>query len=128
LREWSVKEKRSQRAPTRFGKAGKRLWTAVTDGLTFRPDELAVLESACRTADQVAGLEATLAGAPTMIAGSTGQLVLHPAIAELRLQRQLLASLLGRLDVPEVDAIGSEWENLTNSQRARKAARARWSA
>ncbi len=121
--------KRSQRAPTGLGVTGKRLWAAVTGGLTLRPDELAVLESAARTADQVAALERVVAGSPLMIPGSKGQEVLHPAIAELRLQRQLLAALLGRLDVPEaVDGIGSEWDSMTSSQRARKAARARWSA
>src|SRR5919201_6739739 len=117
----------SQRAPTGLGAAGKRLWKSVTEGLTFRPDELATLESACRTADLVAELDAVIAKAPTMIVGSMGQRVVHPAIQEARLQRQLLASLLSRLDLPEADGLGgSEWDGLTAKQRARRAARARW--
>jgi hypothetical protein len=99
----------------------------VTGGLVLRPDELAVLEAACRTRDQIAVLEDVLKASEPVVLGSTKQSVLHPAIAEARLQRQLLAQLLGRLDVPEEgDGSASEWEGLTNSQRSRKAALARW--
>lgn len=112
--------------PAGLGEAGKALWSSVTAGLTFRPDELAVLASACGVADQVAELEATLAASAPMVAGSKGQEVLHPAIPELRLQRQLLATLLARLDMPEEAGEAGEWDGLTASQRARRAARARW--
>jgi hypothetical protein len=118
---------RKRRAPAGLGKAGRRLWRSVSDGLVLRADELAVLEAAARTADQVATLEAAVAASPPMIPGSRGQSILHPAIAELRLQRQLLSSLLGRLDVPEEEAgFASAWDGLSSSQRARRAARARW--
>jgi pyruvate/2-oxoglutarate dehydrogenase complex dihydrolipoamide acyltransferase (E2) component len=119
--------------PAEFGPAGQELWRQVIshgeEGLILRPDEAAVLATACRTADQITTLEATLARSPAMmIPGSKGQEILHPAIAELRLQRQLLAQLLGRLDVPEhLGDEDGEWDNLTASQRARKAARERWS-
>jgi hypothetical protein len=39
-----------------------------------------------------------------MTKGSTGQRVLHPGVAEARQQRQLMAALLGRLDIPEAIA------------------------
>lgn len=116
----------AQRAPAGLGAKGKALWRTVTAGLRLRADELEILAAACRTADQIADLEAAID--KTLVAGSRGQLVVHPAIPELRQQRQLLASLLGRLDLPEDrSGIGSEWDGLTSSQRARKAARARWS-
>lgn len=116
----------SPRAPSGLKATGKRLWAQVTNGLTFRPDELAILDQACRVADQVAALERVLAKSKSMIPGSTGQQVLHPAIAELRLQRSTLSTLLARLDIPEADGDLSEWDGLTASQRARRAARARW--
>lgn len=123
---------RAQRAPRGLRKAGKALWAAVTDGLTLRADELATLEAACRTADTAADLQTVLDSAPgAMIEGSRGQLVLHPAIPELRQQRALLAQLLARLDLPEATGaadqqLPGEWDGLTASARATKAARARW--
>jgi hypothetical protein len=123
--------RKSHRAPAGLSPVAKKLWKAVTEGLRMRPDELATLDAACRTADQIAALEAVVAASPPMIPGSKAQEVLHPAIPELRLQRQLLSQLLGRLDVPEAgdgDGFAGEWDNLTSSQRARKAALARWHA
>lgn len=125
--------------PADLKAAGLALWESVLQGgdetgdddkdapggLTLRPDELAVLESACRTADLIADLQATIDASESMVTGSRGQSVLHPAIPEIRQQRQLLASLLAKLDIPEGDGLGaegSEWEGLSNSQRARKAA------
>jgi hypothetical protein len=69
-------------------------------------------------------LEKVIEEEPTMIAGSMKQRVVHPAITEVRLQRQLLSGLLARLDVPELGGVG--WDSLTSSERARKAAVARW--
>jgi hypothetical protein len=48
-------------------------------------------------------------------------------IQEARQQRALLASLLSRLDLPEAaDGGENPWDGLSASQRARKAARARY--
>lgn len=109
-----------------FAAAGARLWREVTAGLELRPDELAILAAAARTADQIAALEQTVAASPPMIPGSKDQDVLHPAIPELRLQRQLLSTLLAKIDVPEHEGVGGEWDGLTASSRARKAAAVRW--
>ena len=115
-----------QSPPLDLGRHGRELWERVTEGLTFRPDELEVLAQAARTADQLAALDALVAASPTVVKGSKGQSVLHPAIAEARLQRHLLATLLARLDVPEGEE--TEWDGLSTSERGRKAARARWAA
>lgn len=114
-----------QRAPSGLGKPARALWRAVTAGLVLRADELAILETACRTRDQIASLEQLLVASPAAIEGSRGQQVLHPAIAELRLQRQLLAALLAKLDMPEA-AGGTAWDGLSTSARGRKAALHRW--
>lgn len=109
--------------------AGIALWRAITSwtiddqAVEFRPDELALLTMACRTADQVARLEAEVTDEPLTVAGSRDQPTVNPLVVELRLQRGALASLLARIDVPDT---ASEWETLTPSQRGRRAARARW--
>ena len=106
--------------------AGAGLWESMTEGIEYRPDEAAVLETACRVADQVAELEAVLADQPLLSTGSQGQTIVHPVVPELRQQRALLASLLSRLDVPDASGVPGEWDNLSASERARKAAGARW--
>ena len=107
-----------QRPPGGLKPAGRALWRSVAGEYSLRPDELAVLREACRTADVIAQFEAALAGAPLLVAGSMGQPVLHPGVAELRMQRGVLASLLKQLRLPDVDA------ERPNQHRA--AAVARW--
>lgn len=115
-------------APAGLGEAGAALWASIADGeLVLRADEVAILREACSTRDAIATLAQASASEPAMIAGSRGQQVINPAFAELRQQRHLLASLLRQLDLPEdEDGDSSEWDGLTASQRARKAAGKRW--
>lgn len=116
-------------APRSLGADGRKLWRAVTtmavEGrrIEFRTDELTVLAQAAATADAIAALEAELVGARVVVAGSKGQTIVNPVVIELRLQRAALATLLGRLAIPDAS---SSWEGLTSSQRARRAAHARW--
>lgn len=119
-------------APAALGDAGRALWGSITlwgskdlDDLLLRPDDLAVLHEACATRDLIARLAEATKSAPVMMAGSRGQEVINPAIQELRQQRQLLASLLRQLGLPDYED-GEGWDGLTSSQRARKAAGKRW--
>lgn len=119
------------RAPSGLGKAGKRLWKAITgiDGLELRPDEIEVLEQACALRDQIERLQQAADTGPVEVTGSRGQVVIAPAIQELRHSRAELARLLRQLAIPDPEDEGDEegeWDGLTASQRARKAARARW--
>lgn len=101
------------------------MWRATTVEYDAEsPVELVVLEQACRTLDTVDRLHAALADDPATVAGSRGQTVAHPLLKELREERALLARLLDALHAGD----GDGWDNLTASQRARKAARARWGA
>lgn len=114
-------------APNGLQEAGRQLWEHISDdSLELRVDELTLLTEACRVADQLARLDETIAAEPTMISGSHKQPVVHPAISEARQQRALLASLLKRLEIPEEPTEGGEWDGLSASQRARKAAGKRW--
>lgn len=110
-------------APDGLGPAGVVLWGALRGDWEWRTDEEAVLVEACRVADQIADLEVEMVGVSPVGANGAGTPVVHPAIVEIRLQRQLLASLLSRLRFE--DDAGS-WDGLSASQRARKAARARY--
>jgi hypothetical protein len=91
--------------------------------LEQRPDlagaELGSLEQACALTSAAERLEAVALAAGMFAKGSTGQIVVHPAVVEARLARTAAAAILGRL-VPATT--GAK----TSSQRAREAARARW--
>lgn len=118
----------ARKAPAGLGTAGRALWRAVTadlaaQGLELRPDEAATLEAAARQADTIATLEGALKDAPLTVRGSQGQEVAHPLLAEVRLGRALLAQLLARLRLGQLD----QAHESPRSRSARKAANARWS-
>jgi phage terminase small subunit len=117
----------ARRAPSGLGKAGRALWNRVADPTAYelRPDELLLLEQCCRSADLIARMEAEAAAAGLTTAGSTGQVVINPVVAELRLQKVALARLLFQLGLPD-DADGGVSLEHARSTLARKAALARW--
>lgn len=111
-------------APSDLGTRAERLWDALTDGYEFRPDELVVLEDACREMDIIDRLEDELAISPLMVEGSMGQQVASPLVSELRQHRAVVARLLAQLKIP--DESGSGATPLSRSDAARRAANARW--
>lgn len=96
---------------------------ARSAGFTFEWDahELLLIDQAAKVADQISALEALIASGGLVVAGSTGQDRLHPAVTELRQHRALLGSLLGRLKVPDWEDNGQ-----VKSWRHQKAAESRW--
>ncbi len=115
------------RTPAGLDKAGKALWRSVTDvfDLDEEPHKVQVLTQACRVADIIAELDDHADEAPLTVKGSAGQPVIQPTLAEARFQRGLLATLLGRLGLPDND----EDEDDPKTRRrnaARKAAKTRW--
>ncbi len=105
-------------APKGLNLTGRRLWKDISTGYQLRPDELRVLESACKTADLIDRLEEVLADAEPVVLGSKGQNVAHPLIAEVRMQRVAFAGLLRALRIPD------EGSGSRNQQR--DAAASRW--
>lgn len=86
-----------------------------------------MLEQACRVRDDADRLAAAASDGPVNIPGSRGQTIVNPAITELRLHRAELARLLKQLAIPDAPEEGDEdWDGLTASERARKAAGKRW--
>jgi hypothetical protein len=79
--------------------AGRRFWAAVADQLVLNPGEIALLEQAARTADELDRLERAVRALPELTTtGSTGQIRPHPLLAEVRAlgERRLLRCPIGR--------------------------------
>lgn len=105
-----------------FGPAGRSLIERLTADYEYGEREARILEMAARQLDTVSRLEALVEEHGELIVAPSGALKLNPAVAELRQARLAATRLLGQLDLPE-----DEDRPVTyNSQRARRAARARW--
>lgn len=107
-------------APRGLKASGKKLWDATTEKYEMREDELVVLKDACGEADLIDRMVKELATQSLTVSGSMGQLVAHPLVQELRQHRATLATLLGKLKLPD-DAVGA-------SNQQREAAQSRWAA
>lgn len=112
------------RAPSGLDSRGRRLWSDVTGAFDLEPHELRLLHEACRTCDRLDDLEAVVTREGVTATGSTGQVVVHPAVQEARQQRATLTRLLGALDLP-VEDDRSEADRRV-SDMARHAAQTRW--
>lgn len=105
-----------------FGAKAQSVWDDITSTYRLRPDELRILEDACREVDLVDRLEAALIGADLTVRGSQGQPVANPLVQEIRQHRQVVKALLGSLKLPDEDGRAQE----SRSSSARAAANARW--
>lgn len=117
-------DRRKAPAPKNLGTAGLALWQKVTGQWTLRPDELRVLEDACREATLVDRIETELSDDDLIVRGSQGQPVINPLVSEVRQHRATLSALLRQLKLPDEDAPA---EGESRSSQARDAAKSRWS-
>lgn len=108
----------------RFGARGEAFWRATMGHFELTDAEMATLFEACRTLDALDELAAVVARDGLMVTGSTGQPVVHPAVAEARQQRVTLARLLRALALPDVEE--EPRSPAAYSERARYAAQSRW--
>jgi hypothetical protein len=92
-----------RRAPNGLGKHGRAIWRRIAAECSVEAWEYPTLHEAAKTADAIAELEEALEGEPALVPGSQGQPRAHPLIGELRLQRDLLTRMLGRLSWPPAD-------------------------
>jgi hypothetical protein len=109
------------RVPVGLSAKAAKFWREVTTNYALRPDELRVLEDACREVDLIDVLRKEMAKAPLYMTGSMGQSVINPVVPELRQHRATLASLLKFLKIPD-ESVG----HVPRSVGARAAAQARW--
>lgn len=112
------------RTPKHLGEAGLELWTTVLEANDLRPDELRMLEDACREADVIESLDAERRrpGFKLYATGSMGQRVIDPVISELRQHSSTLAMLLTKLKLTE----GETDSEISAKNRA--AVNVRWAA
>lgn len=109
-------------APSGLNLAGRGFWRAVVGEFELNAAELVLLGEACRTVDILAAVAAAMDGVPLTVAGSMGQTVAHPLLAEARAQRRTLDTLCRALALPLPD----ERVGRRLSPTAREAARTRW--
>jgi hypothetical protein len=110
------------RTPPNLSEKSGRFWRDVVGQYSLRPDELRILQDACRECDLIDMLRKEMARAPLYMKGSQGQTCVNPVITELRLHRATLAALLKQLKLPdEMDRV-----QVPRSVGARAAAQIRW--
>ncbi|MGM1017334.1 MAG: hypothetical protein ACQEW8_07345 [Actinomycetota bacterium] len=107
--------------PDGLGERGTALWSALTRDIEFAPQEAEVLVEACRTLDRIDDLTDVLDRDGTMISGSMGQRILHPAVAEVRQLQAAFVRLSGALNLPEDKAADEAFR----TKRAKAGAAAR---
>ena len=112
--------------PNGLATRGRKFWRDVVDEFDLTDAERHLLHEACRSLDRIDALEALVATEGQTVTGSTGQTVLHPAIAEARQQRLVLGRLVKQLDLPDEDEYTPAKPSI-NTDRARYAAQQRWS-
>lgn len=117
-----------KRPPAALGRRGKALWRVLHSELEFDAHEEAIVLEACRTADVIDDLAAVVEKAGVMSTGSTGQVVVHPAVPELRQQQAALSRLLTSLNLSDALDGGSGQVAISRaiSSSAQAAANARW--
>lgn len=115
--------------PEGLQKRGRAFWRALTTAsnerqqvLEFSTAERETLLEACRTLDRIDDLTAAIDRDGTMIAGSKDQMILHPAIGELRQQQASYVRLVASLNLPEDVAATKDFQQ----RRAKAGAQGRW--
>lgn len=82
---------------------GKKLWTEIAEvyDLSKEPHKRRILYDACETADLIDQLTKAMVSQPLTVKGSTGQVVIHPLVAQSETAREALARQLSRLNLAE---------------------------
>lgn len=118
-------------APDGLGSEALVFWEAVLASYKLRPDELRLLEDACREIDLIERMNDALGKRKTpMVKGSMGQQRVNPLYQEVRQHRLALAVILKQLKLPSLDGEGEGEKQLPRgndaSTSARRAAIASW--
>ncbi|GAA1250756.1 hypothetical protein JOF42_002440 [Microbacterium phyllosphaerae] len=107
--------------PEGLGARGLAFWDALTGPMVFSVAEREYLIEACRTLDRIDDLSEQVTTDGAVIAGSMGQKILHPAIAEVRMLQASFLRLVGALNLPEDKAASEKFR----TRRAKAGAAAR---
>lgn len=106
---------------------GRRLWREILSRYDPAPREVVMLHELTRSLDRIDEFRAIIDVDGLVVAGSRGQSVAHPLLAEERAHRLIVDRIAKQLDLPATVAPGGT-DRITSlaSVRARAAARARW--
>ena len=110
--------------PDSLSETGAALWVYLHGEYEFDEQDRALVLEIARTVDALEALDAVLREEGFTASGSAGQRVIHPAVAEARQQRLVLARLLAALNLPAED--GGVSILRASSVRAQAANQARW--
>lgn len=116
-------------APDGLKTPGKALWTDVVTEYELRIDEKQLLEQACLTADELAGLQVALSEAELVTTSKSGAVKVNPLLVQARQHRLALATLLARLQLDSDDEDEQRRPvrgGMATSAKARRAALTRW--
>lgn len=91
---------------------------ALGEDTEWDEKDLVVLELAQRQANDIQALEQVLEREGMTTLGSAGQTRLHPAVAELRLQRLTLTRMLAQIPLP--DEFGQPKKNPVKQRASRR--------
>lgn len=114
---------RKPKAPAGLGARGGRFWRQTVGEFTLTDAELNLLTEVCRTLDTLDDLAAAVAAEGATTTGSTGQVVVHPAVAEARHYRLVLHRLVAALELPDEDGTTIP---TAHTIRGRETATAQW--
>lgn len=111
--------------PKVLGPRGLELWDSIMGDLDGDVHDRELVLETCRTLDVIDDLAKSVRDDGVTVAGSRGQLVVNPAVPEMRQQQATFARLLAQLnlDAEEVGAIMS-----ARQASAKRAGQARWRA
>src|SRR6185312_12199701 len=97
-------------APDGLGSPGAAFWDALQEENVFDAANTARLHEACRVLDRLEQLDAVIAAEGVTSLGSTGQKVVHPAVAETRQLAVVLDRLISSLNLPPTEEEEAEFE------------------
>ncbi len=80
---------------------GEAFRKASLDGFELTGPELELLAEICNLLNEIDDLQSAVEHDGVTVAGSTGQLRVHPALGELRQHRLALGRLLAQLGLPD---------------------------
>lgn len=95
------------RPPIGLGARGRRLWREMHALVEFNPAETVLLEEACRMADRLARIDATLRGKSEFVrlrvdeADGDAVFVVDALLSEARQQANVLKQLIAALRLPD---------------------------
>ena len=106
-----------------YGPRGAKFRGTISKAYELTDSELELLAETCRVLDEIDGLNAAVKLDGVTVTGSTGQVRVHPAIAEARSHRLALARLLAQLSLPDEEGAVMPTGTV---QMAQRAAQSRW--